>query len=471
VQLSVLTGPGGFSLVRAGEPGGAGGFSPVLSAMSLNQVESVSNDLAVLIRSATRAIVSVIAKHLPRDRRGMPGTRWRVEDRLRTELFRNRRPGSRQVDTLRSVIVLDTNILRAMPRDGAQIAVLRAFKKGLCQRLVLPVLVFEEFNAHHRRTVDQKVQQVRDAHEALNALDPDWPLQMPSFPSLGAATTARMQELAATFDIIDLPEHAATKALVREAQRLPPASTVEDKPGSGARDVAIWLTVLDEARKNPEDVIYLVSNDEKAFGKNKQLLPALRTEVKETGGKVIYCSNIAQLVDELATQTEVAEDVVTAHLTSPVSAAIIADWAVHSRMVRRIHVRTTSGIPATAAGMVSKPDVELAAVTGAEAYEIGGETWVSVKADWRLNAEVRFTNDLASVTLLACTWPTRVLLKMDEPPTPLDVVNWGSPRDVTLMEDDDEFADDEDDFEDHGIDDDSGYGPSSYFAHAMSKND
>ena len=57
----------------------------------------------------------------------------------------------------------------------------------------------------------------------------------------------------------------ARAALAREAFREKPAKVVS-KEKSGARDAAIWLSVIDYLRANPTETVYFVTSNTKDFG-------------------------------------------------------------------------------------------------------------------------------------------------------------------------------------------------------------
>ena len=88
-------------------------------------------------------------------------------------------------------------------------------------------------------------------------------------------------------------------------EQIHPAKTNWENPGSGGRDVVIWLTALEAYRQN-EGTAYFVSKDKDAFG-NAALHPDLAREVTavlgEKAAQFRYCYGIEALLGELAEKT------------------------------------------------------------------------------------------------------------------------------------------------------------------------
>ncbi len=92
---------------------------------------------------------------------------------------------------------------------------------------------------------------------------------------------------------------------MQEASRVPPASLSWDRPGSGARDVAIWLTAVDKCLAEDDLQVYFVSGDSAAFRKEAlkaELAAELLEKLGARAGAFHYCNGLGALLAELATE-------------------------------------------------------------------------------------------------------------------------------------------------------------------------
>jgi hypothetical protein len=116
------------------------------------------------------------------------------------------------------------------------------------------------------------------------------------------AVKARQKAIEQVFKILPTPDGAEHEALSRDIRRLRPAKTEWDKDkekkGSGARDVVIWLTVLEAARTDGGEVLFL--SDDGDFGSAKGWHPELDEEMLDAHPRLLH-GGIGELIDELAT--------------------------------------------------------------------------------------------------------------------------------------------------------------------------
>ena len=196
------------------------------------------------------------------------------------------------------MIILDTNqLLSNEGLDTPVLGILLAVANATGHSVALPSVVVEEFIAHYENDVSLIVQTIRKEVDRLRKLMPSWG-DLVGLPLPASASGEHGRRLATMFDILPLPESAAEVALIREARRLRPASTKWDKhkPGSGARDAAIWITAL-EAAASSDQPVYFVSTDQPAFGRD-DLHPELQAEADQAG--LIYCHGIDAVLAQLA---------------------------------------------------------------------------------------------------------------------------------------------------------------------------
>ncbi len=211
------------------------------------------------------------------------------------------------------------------------------------------------------------------------------------------------------FDVMACPPGAAQAALHREAERKLPAATTWDKPGSGARDVAIWLTATSACIAHPDQEVFLVSNDGRAFGK-----PELYLElVAEAPSNLKYCANIENLLDHLADSAQSLLDSEKL-AASPVilEAAIkeIANFSVYAEIlagVPTIRGRSIMGI--------NSDDLQLVASRDIHAYKVNNIVWSSAALQWRVTRRYALpepslgASSLVSWRFIFTCWTTMVV--------------------------------------------------------------
>jgi hypothetical protein len=285
------------------------------------------------------------------------------------------------------VIILDTNQLeRAQPPDGPLIAMLQTLGKQTGHQLWLPELVFEEHLAHYRRDVEGASARCQAAENDLVRLIPNLHRQEQLPPDVDGAVEDRTQRLQRVFQIRPTPDKAAHEALLREARRKPPAKTSQDGPGSGARDVAIWLTAISACEESAEHT-YFVSTDNNAFGK-EDLKPELIEELQLRLGTAVnmfhYCYGLDILLSQLATKPsgDVSFDTVVNDLRVKAAvASSLSDHAVTSQLISAAGLLQGSGgpvsvIPGLRMRPIPKPTETVLA------YRVGETTWASARPSW-----------------------------------------------------------------------------------------
>ena len=201
------------------------------------------------------------------------------------------------------MISLDTNQVLHKTPDGALLRMLHKVAEQTGHDLVLPEMVVEEYLAHYRHDVQVAAKKARDAIDHLRRLFPSWHGQAPSFRSVDEmAETSRRNQLEEIFRIHPTPDGTRQEALLREAQRRPPAKTSWENPGSGARDVVVWLTALDACHTSGAKTYFVTANSSD-FGNEGSLRPELVQDLNDRlGGNAHlfhYCPDIPTLMREL----------------------------------------------------------------------------------------------------------------------------------------------------------------------------
>ena len=276
------------------------------------------------------------------------------------------------------MIVLDTNQLQPhLSLTSPTVAILRAIAHQSGERLAVPQIVADEFIAHYQHHVEELLSGIRRNINKLRDLDRASNLTLMGSSPIEAIVTQHRDLLEIIFEVLPLPEGAAETALRRELRREQPASTNWGKPGSGARDVALWLTAV--AQMSEDQIVYFISNDEAAFGVGGNLHSDLAAELDGASGSFRYLNKIDDLLAIFATReaTALAE----------------FEWLTEDPLVRQAldEVRWTPP-PTIIAGtytswsyqdMPLRPSVIYAGqIEQAVPYRLGNELWLSVRIMW-----------------------------------------------------------------------------------------
>lgn len=140
----------------------------------------------------------------------------------------------------------------------------------LGQRVVMVGLTADEAEATLRRDLSESWSAYEDARKKINKLfDRDALDQVPS--SLHDVVADWRTSLERHIDLIPVAERAAEAALQREIARKPPAKALldgkgKDQGGAGARDAAMWLTIVED-HKSRDEPGYFITKNASDFGK------------------------------------------------------------------------------------------------------------------------------------------------------------------------------------------------------------
>lgn len=287
------------------------------------------------------------------------------------------------------MILLDTNQLLGKSPGAPLLRMLKKVAEDAGHEMVLPEMVAEEYLAHHRHDVEEAADKARSGIKDLQRLVTRWPGDADSLRSLEeSAEKTRRAEINGLFRIHPAPDGAWREAMLREARRQPPAKTIWEpgKPGSGARDAAVWLTVLGACAASTQQA-YFVSNNSSDFGKGGALRPELAQEAREWLGAradmLTYCPDIAALMSHLGTavaRAPGADKIASSDLVTVAVAAALADDDAQFELML--------GIPHVTLKVVSdfrEPrDIEFERLTAkAEAFQVGADTWACICGSWR----------------------------------------------------------------------------------------
>lgn len=268
-------------------------------------------------------------------------------------------------------IFLDTNALPLESHIGSlRFSIIRAIAHQRSHTIFVPSLALEEAVAKRQRDLETAARDLERTLDRLRKLG----VKVDSPPLQSPADTAEQwrKDLMAQVNIIETSDRASSQALLREVCRLRPA-----REGKGARDAAIWITVLDAHRKLNE-ISYFLSNNTKDFADpndKSRLHPDLATECASTTHPLYYCASasdlLAQLGENLA--TSLTEDMLSKD--EAIISALI-DYMSRPATLRRLFFDL---IPSGTVFVASRVEPKLRRLGHHEGYTVEG---VSVLVAW-----------------------------------------------------------------------------------------
>lgn len=314
------------------------------------------------------------------------------------------------------LIIFDTNALNLLPHDGPRADIIRKLRESGHHRVAVPWMVLEEMAAHKAKLYPVKHQSAVTVLRKLQAELP-WELQSSLEPlDLERLLNHWRGVYGKIFEVIETSGDVALRALAREAMALPPAKRAKDH-SEGARDVAIWFSILEFLKANPDQHVCFVTDNSTDFG-DGTLYPYPMDE------------DIQGMEDRLTRLADFNE--VIARFTKDVSgqdAEAAADRLLRSMAIRSQVAETAVEILSSATGFVglggvdgtvrwqawvAAPETELLTLTEVTGHEIEGDVWYTAKAQWLLYGAVDGSSEDVDAEYIACVWETKVLFSAGE---------------------------------------------------------
>jgi hypothetical protein len=285
------------------------------------------------------------------------------------------------------VIILDTNQLhRNRTLDTPTLSILAAVARVTDNVLALPAIVIEEFVARYEHDVSEAVDAIGKSFRDYRGLNRTWSPQDPALPPAKSVAMEHGTRLRQMFEILVVTGDIARMALSREILRQRPASIVWKNQGSGARDAAIWLTVLEQLRQGD---VYFVSDDKVAFG-DGQLHAELEAEASQYGGEgqLVFCPNLDVLLQLLAQQETLSDEETQLIANDPKVHAVVQESLTDPRSFGELitylhHLPNISSFSAP-----NPPVLSLEDISRTTAYRVEGQLWISSRIKWTCQKEI-----------------------------------------------------------------------------------
>lgn len=326
------------------------------------------------------------------------------------------------------LIIFDTNALYGLHRQSPKFDLLMALKLSGSQAVGIPWMVREELVARQVLEYVAAYESARSAMDGLNRKTPWGPLA--SFPSREVEKVKEHWRSIYGEVLITLETSGenARHALAREAYCEKPAKT-NPKAKGGARDAAIWLSVIDYLRDNPEDEVYFVTDNGSDFG-NGDYPAAMLDDLGDMKGRLILLTSfeevISRFTQEIDADIEHIRDLLT--VLSDEALALIgasAHAAMKGGQFEGTRITRGSFEPYMWQDWPLPPAAVLWRVGKATGHKINESEWYTADVEWILVGLAEPDNqsyignadghgavaiDGASIMpQIACSWHTKIL--------------------------------------------------------------
>ena len=210
-------------------------------------------------------------------------------------------------------IYLDANILWSWRTfEEVERLALSIVARQIGQKVFVPEVAAREAEETYRRSLqaaidrhDTALRDLRSKFESKFDEDsPEFAAVLEPQPWVPVAVDAWKTRLAVLADVIPTEPGDAVEALRREILGRDPAKArVNGKPGAGARDVAIWLTVLRHHRDTDEPGVFITKNS-RDFATDGKLKPALRAELEGYEHSLTLYLSLEEFIESLGRPTD-----------------------------------------------------------------------------------------------------------------------------------------------------------------------
>ena len=360
------------------------------------------------------------------------------------------------------MIIFDSSALFGLSPDDPKCDLLRALKQSGQQSVGIPWMVQEEL-------VAQRVLRHAEAHRAavsatrdLNRVAPWLAEQGPKPFDRDEAADHWRKAYGRLFEIVETSGDVARRALLREANCEKPARGADAKGKGGARDAAIWLSVVEYLKGNPGEKVYFVSSNTHDFGDGTDYPAPMSEDVEGLEDRLALLTSFDAVVSEFSVPLEIDEEHIQGELvgllTSEAALTLLGE-AVREQLAAEPGSWEGNAIQNFLPGLVpgetyrpvrwstwvSEPRAVLRRVRDVAGHKIGGDAWYTATIDWILvgtaavptaDSMPMVTHPMSVPTRIACQWRTKLLFsnRAAEPPT---LLSYWAPEALDAAEQDD----------------------------------
>ncbi|MFD5124146.1 PIN domain-containing protein [Streptomyces sp. NPDC058385] len=328
------------------------------------------------------------------------------------------------------MIIFDTNALNLLSPESPRADFIRKLRQSGHHRVAVPWVVMEELAAHQATHYPDKYRAVVNTLAKLQEVLPwhvDSSLEPLDVDRLLGHWRGIYGEI---FEVIETSGDVARQALAREAMHLPPAKRAKDH-SEGARDVAIWFSVIEFLKANPEEHIYFVTNNSSDFGDGTAYPYPMNEDVRGLEERLTLLKDFDQVVSRFSKE-------VSGKDAEAAAGELLRSLSVGGRVAQTaMDLSSPAGFvglgPADATvewhEWLAQPEVELLSVMNVTGHEIEGDVWYTANATWLLYG-LAADGPESAAGYVACVWGMKVLFSTrdgDDAPTFLKTSELSAP--------------------------------------------
>ena len=336
------------------------------------------------------------------------------------------------------MIIFDTSELFGLNRSNSKFDFLRALRYSNSERAGIPWIVREELVAQQVIPYKEGYSQADSAINQLNRRTP-WSTTEATLPPLSIERAKRYwrAQFEEVLETLQTSGPSARAALAREAFREKPAK-VATKDKAGARDVAIWLSVIDYLRTNPTETVYFVTSNTRDFGDGTVYDSPMSEDLGDMAPRLIYLTSFDDCISRFSMKIDVNLEDIKELLSHLVVASLTPiRTAAHAELKGGRFEGTRLQEPSEPfhwTTWITPPSAIVRDVTEASGHRIGNDEWYPAAVNWILVGLTQPAGpvygpvqDISAIVQTACQWHTKVLFSTGQD-RKLAIVDFEAPK-------------------------------------------
>ncbi|SDP62345.1 hypothetical protein SAMN04487981_12948 [Streptomyces sp. cf386] len=319
------------------------------------------------------------------------------------------------------MIIFDANAVNLLSPEGPRADIIRKLRQSRHHRVAVPWMVLEELAAHQANLYPVKHQAVLNTLEKLRAILPWEPENSLEPLDLERLLDHWRKVYGEIFEVIETSDGVIRRAFQREAMALPPTKRGKDH-SEGGRDAAIWFSILEFLKQNPDEHVHFVTNNSTDFSDGIGYPYPMNEDIRGMEHRLTLLQDFDQVVSQFTKEVSGTD-------AEAAAGELLRSLPVRER-VSQTAVEVLSS-PTGFAGLgttdvtvewrewLASPEVDLLSVTDVTGHEIEGDVWYTAKASWLLYG-LALNGEEASARYVSCVWHMKVLFSTaegDEAPT------------------------------------------------------
>ena len=338
------------------------------------------------------------------------------------------------------MIIFDTSVLYGLNRNSPNFDLLMALKHSGSQPAGIPWMVREELVAQQVLEYESAHDEAEVAIAGLNRKTP-W-ARAATLPSRDVENAKKYWrgQYEEVLNILETSSDSAKTALEREAYCQKPAKPNPGSKGSkgGARDVAIWLSVIDYLKENPTEKVVFVSNNVRDFSDGTNYPSPMSEDLGDMGPRLSLLTSFDEFISAFTERIEADSNRVKELLAYLVGDSLTPIGHSANSMLRGGRFEGTRIDSGTFAAFqwrlwILPPSAVVRNVSNASGHKIADAEWYTSTVDWILVGLTQpvllsmYQRDVSAIVQTACEWRTKVLFNIGED-RKLTIVNFQAPK-------------------------------------------